>query len=738
MMKRLCWVLLVLVLAIAPTYGDSNGPVDNIHLKFIDGRLDALGAPVAMDGEASTAWLNPALLYGTPQTSATLANQSVFGAFSYTSLSTSFTWESFKAGIAYGNQSVGNLTETTRDDGRVRGIGSFSAGFHVFQGTLAMGMPEVFGFQSALGVNGRIYSQFIGTTSRLGFGGDIGFWGRMPVEVWGISNINVGVVATNPLSYLASWPSVSKSDRFRFNLFGGVVVDTLSDQLRLSLQNTTAGAAVGAEYSLNRLVVLRGSVEAGRTQSSSFGLNQYGAGIGLTLPNVSSIVWPGYQLRFDYSMTQPLGSASDLTSQTLSLTFVPPSPKDDPVIRSPKSGNAVTSASIAISGTALPEDNVDIFVNESWKRSVRADSQGNWQVSNVSLVAGRNVLYVKAVSDQNSWVRQSKSVIVNADLNTPHFDVSLIPGDAQLMIQLQANRALSQVTATLNGKPLPLQPHADLQYAVQVSRADYGVRDTVSQNMNMVTVGGQDQWGRWANQTIPFWGAISNPANRAVLNVSQTQIAGQASEIVSVVLVQQTPVPLDENRLFSTSVDLMPGRNRIPITFQMANGQSVTQYVELVRLMSFPDIVDLPLLYRRAIEQVATLGVMKGTSDTTFSPENQVTRGQFALALASLLSLKPQAIQPILFSDVPAGTPYADAIQAVVENRMMLGKSATQFGAEDPILIAQAVDILKSQGLLTQPITAGEGALKRRDLAYLLSVSTPIRKQIMDQLVWPR
>jgi hypothetical protein len=737
MIKRLCLICGCLVVTVS-AFAASNGPVENIHLKFIDGRLDALGTPVALEGEAGVAWINPALLYGTPHTSGTLGSQSVFGAFSYTSLATSFSWEAFKVGVAYGNQSVGNITETTREDDRVRGIGSFGAGFHVFQGTLAMGMPEVLGFQSALGVNGRIYSQYIGSNSRLGFGGDVGFWGRMPVDAFGMSNMNVGLVATNPLSFFTAWPSVSKSDRFRFNIFGGVVVDTLSDQLRVSLHNTTAGGAIGAEYALNRLVAIRGSVEVGRTQSSSFGLNQYGAGVGLTLPNVSSIVWPGYQLRFDYAMTQPLGGASDLTSQTLSLTLVPPSPKDDPAIRSPKTDTTTTSASLMISGTALPEDHIDIFVNDLWKRSVRADAQGNWQVSNVSLDSGRNVLYVKAVSDQNSWVRQSKAVVLHADLNAPHFDVSLMPSESQLRIQLQANRALTDVTATMNGKSLPLQDNGELQYVAQGNRQEYGISDTVSQTMNTLTISGRDQWGRWAHQTVPFWVSISTPANRAILSVSRVQVAGAVTDIVYSVLVQQTPVVLDENRLFTAGVALLPGRNRVPLTYQMASGQSVTQYLEMVRLASFSDVMELPLLYRRAIEQVATLGVLKGTSDTTFSPEGQVTRGQFAVSVADLLTLKPQAIRPFVFKDVPPDTAQADAIQALVENRIMDSKSATEFGTDDAILITQAVAILKSQGLLTQPVTAGEGALKRRDLAYLLSISSPIRKQITDQLTWPR
>ena len=85
----------------------------------------------------------------------------------------------------------------------------------------------------------------------------------------------------------------------------------------------------------------------------------------------------------------------------------------------------------------------------------------------------------------------------------------------------------------------------------------------------------------------------------------------------------------------------------------------------------FTDTGDLSANSQTAIAQLADRGITKGTSDTTYSPGDSVTRGQMALFIARLMNqMDPMEVDDVSFGstpsevedtdDKPVGTPFTD------------------------------------------------------------------------------
>lgn len=84
--------------------------------------------------------------------------------------------------------------------------------------------------------------------------------------------------------------------------------------------------------------------------------------------------------------------------------------------------------------------------------------------------------------------------------------------------------------------------------------------------------------------------------------------------------------------------------------------------------------------------------LMNGISSTEFNPGGVVTRAQLVTILWRMEGQPSAAAAP--FSDVRAGSWYADAVAWAYENHIVTGKTATRFAPGDPLSRAQAATIL--------------------------------------------
>ena len=96
--------------------------------------------------------------------------------------------------------------------------------------------------------------------------------------------------------------------------------------------------------------------------------------------------------------------------------------------------------------------------------------------------------------------------------------------------------------------------------------------------------------------------------------------------------------------------------------------------------------------YAGAVAQVTEKGLMNGTSETTFSPEVTMDRSMLVTTLWRAMG-SPEA-EPAAFSDVEAGTWYADAVDWAVANGITSGTGEETFSPTAPVTREQVAVFL--------------------------------------------
>lgn len=86
--------------------------------------------------------------------------------------------------------------------------------------------------------------------------------------------------------------------------------------------------------------------------------------------------------------------------------------------------------------------------------------------------------------------------------------------------------------------------------------------------------------------------------------------------------------------------------------------------------------------------------ITAGTSDTTFSPNQDCTRAQIVTFLWRAMGSPEPTADELPFNDVPANAYYCKAVLWAVENEITAGTSSTSFSPNSPCTRAQAVTFL--------------------------------------------
>ena len=97
--------------------------------------------------------------------------------------------------------------------------------------------------------------------------------------------------------------------------------------------------------------------------------------------------------------------------------------------------------------------------------------------------------------------------------------------------------------------------------------------------------------------------------------------------------------------------------------------------------------------YYEAILWAANSGITKGVDATHFAPKDEVTRGQIVTFLHRMAG-ETKVNQALLFTDVPEGKFYTDAVRWGVAGGIVKGISATKFAPNDSCNRAQVVTFL--------------------------------------------
>ena len=97
--------------------------------------------------------------------------------------------------------------------------------------------------------------------------------------------------------------------------------------------------------------------------------------------------------------------------------------------------------------------------------------------------------------------------------------------------------------------------------------------------------------------------------------------------------------------------------------------------------------------YAEAIDYCQQHGIMSGTTATTFAPEATLTRAMLATVLHRMSGTPAVSDAPV-FTDAVAGSWYSDAVSWAAKNGIISGYGGGAFGVDDPTTREQAVTIL--------------------------------------------
>jgi hypothetical protein len=117
---------------------------------------------------------------------------------------------------------------------------------------------------------------------------------------------------------------------------------------------------------------------------------------------------------------------------------------------------------------------------------------------------------------------------------------------------------------------------------------------------------------------------------------------------------------------------------------------------DLVYTRVTTEFFDVPVgrFYTDAVTWLASEDITTGTSPTTFSPDDPVTRAQMATFLWRYDGEPEPASPDTPFTDVIAGTFYAEAVAWLAEAKITTGTSPTTYSPGDPVTRAQMATFL--------------------------------------------
>lgn len=112
-----------------------------------------------------------------------------------------------------------------------------------------------------------------------------------------------------------------------------------------------------------------------------------------------------------------------------------------------------------------------------------------------------------------------------------------------------------------------------------------------------------------------------------------------------------------------------------------------------------------------AVKELAAKHVVEGTTDSTFSPEQRLTRAQFAAMLVRALGIEDQG--SVSFKDVDQNAWYASAISSAYHNGLVKGKTESTFAPletitreEMAVMIVRAYKLNNAETSVPNDVTA--------------------------------
>jgi len=98
--------------------------------------------------------------------------------------------------------------------------------------------------------------------------------------------------------------------------------------------------------------------------------------------------------------------------------------------------------------------------------------------------------------------------------------------------------------------------------------------------------------------------------------------------------------------------------------------------------------------FEEAVNHAVDQDLFNGTSDTEFSPNDKMTRAMLVTVLSRMQGIDPESYTGSSFQDVPTGQWYSAAVEWAAQNGIVNGLTDTTFGPNENITREQIATIL--------------------------------------------
>ena len=711
--------------------------IDNPQSMMVGARQMSLGGtnPV-LDGDIGGMMINPSVLGTVDLMPFSLTSQRLLNAFDYTLLSGSLPFnltlpfvvdgqymvQRLLFGLSYGSVGLGGIPETVLDGDVHRQIGTFSSGYQVFQGAVSTVFYDLFGFNMvSTGIAGKYISHDVKSARNSAIGLDAGIIGTYDLGAYMIDRLHLGVSALNIFSTPFEVDGGGKSF-LPIEFYLGGRVDMLNDQLSLFVHNSFSGFSYGAEYLLS----------PGFSVRSSTDFERYNLGTGIVFSNVSGFGGQPYDMRLDYNMSI---NAEDIdSSHTISLTIMGGSQLSTPRIIKPIKDYLTSTRRTEISGLGPKNQLIQLYVNGAFVRSVMANRYGKWVAPDFGLLEGKNEIFAEATSVDKEHSEKSLPITITLDTTPPELDIAIFPEENEMVLLVLTAPDTVEVLGVLGGNAMPL---AKVSEGTWEGRAplppEHKDKASVPAEFSYVDVAAKDEVGNESSEShVPYFVTMSFPPDKYVHEKESLRLIGSSSPMVKEIKVGTDRVYIDDNKRFSISRKLTMGKNSIPITYRTLNDEDHQYHVRVLRLASFTDLEGVK--GKRAIELMATLGIVFGDKDEMFRPTAPVTRKYMARVMVKAAGLTVAPKAKTFFSDIAPNDPDAPYIEAAIENGLMVAYPDGSFRPDVSLTMGEAMSFLSSAGIAGEgeEENVKSGIVTRSELATALSYQPKYEEKISD------
>lgn len=220
---------------------------------------------------------------------------------------------------------------------------------------------------------------------------------------------------------------------------------------------------------------------------------------------------------------------------------------------------------------------------------------------------------------------------------------------------------------------------------------------TAKQNMTLVATFAGDEGGSGGGSSSTGGGGGAGGGGAggggAVVSKPSVSVSGtggkvDAADDGTVTITPDTGYQIEKVTVNGEEVDI-PADGKL--TGLDENDKVIVSFEKTKAAMPFTDVAN-GVWYADAVQYVYENDIMNGTDDNSFSPDETTTRGMIVTMLHRLEN--EPAASASAFTDVAAGSWYADAVAWAAEQGVVNGVSETSFAPNAPITREQLAAIL--------------------------------------------